>query len=281
VNGVVEENWDFRPTRAPWGYRKARWRARFRLRKRFPRFLPLKPAFPSSRWTILFIYLPDGQLKAAHRFTMERLRALDRTLMIVCAAPRPEDVPPEILATAAAVFWKGLDGFDFSAYAIGLNAIADGSPHADVLVLNDSVLGPFGDLQSLLDRAPWDLTGFTASPQFENHIQSYAFLFRDLTPQRLQRLREIFSMTFCYDEITTVVACMETCFARVASRSMTVGAFWRGADDGTDPTVEHGLQLLSQGYPFVKRSLLGKHRDRVDEALVRKTLLDLGYPTGG
>jgi hypothetical protein len=229
---------------------------------------------------MLFIYLPDGQLKPAHRFTLERLRVLDRSLMIVCATPRPEDVPPEVLATADAVFWKGLDGFDFSAYAIGLNAIVDGSSRADVFVLNDSVLGPFGDLASLLDRAPWELTGFTASPQFENHIQSYAFLFRDLTRQRLRRLREIFSMAFCYDEITTVVACMETCFARVASRSMTVGAYWHGPDDGTDPTVEHGLQLLSQGYPFMKRSLLGKHHDRVDEALVTKALVDLGHPVG-
>jgi hypothetical protein len=275
----LRENWDYAPSRPPLWYQKVRFKAIFRKRRRPPRFEAIKPiSGGGDAWTLWFIYLPDGNLGESHRFTIERLLKLDRRLLIVCATPNPYDVPAEVVCRADAVYWKALEGFDFSAYGLGLRALADSAPHANVLVINDSVYGPFGDLSVLLERAQWDLTGFTASPQFENHIQSYAFLIRDVTRRRLRELGQIFPRAFSYDDIFTVVACLETRFARLASRHMTVGAFWYGPDDGTDPSVSHALELFARGMPFLKRSLLGKHREKVDQQAVRDTLSQLGHP---
>ena len=216
-------------------------------------------------------------MKEAQRFMLEQVKKLDRRLLIVCATPNPDQIPAEIHEKADALFWKGLGGYDFSAYAIGLHAIVNSSRNAEVFVLNDSVFGPFCNLSPLLKCAQWDLTGFTGSTQIENHIQSYAFLLKNLTKERLYHLRSIFPLSFSYDDIIPVIYCFETRFARIASRWMSVGSFFFGPQ-GQDPSLAHAFTLLDQGLPFLKKSLLGKHRDKQDERLVRAALLNLGFP---
>ncbi len=255
---------------------RQRWRYRLTAREAMPPYQVLKPVFPDGRWTLAFIYLPSGGLGEAQRFMLARLKALNRRLLVVCAAPEPGHVPAELLDMADALCWKGLRGYDFSGYSIGLHAIAAGSPGADVFVLNDSTFGPFGDLEPLLEQARWDLTGFLGSYQFEAHFQSFAFLLRNVTPVRLRHLRRIFPMSYSYNEVMPVVMCIETQFGRIASRHMSVGCLWFGPDDGQDPSIMHALALLEQGFPFLKRRLLGHHRGKQDEGKVRAALMDRG-----
>lgn len=261
----------------PWSWlERQRWVYWLKVREAAPPSQMLKPVFHDARWTLVFIYLPSGKLGEAQRFMLAQLKALDRRLLVVCAAPEPGDVPAELMDMADALHWKGLRGFDFSGYAVGLHAIAAGSPHADVLVMNDSTFGPFGNLASLLDQAPWDLTGFVGSSEFEVHFQSFAFLLRDVTPARMRHLRSIFPRSYSYNDIMPVVVCFETRFARIASRHMSVGCLWSGPNDNKDPTIAHGLELLDQGLPFLKRGLLGKHRGKQDERSVRDALVNRG-----
>jgi hypothetical protein len=59
-----------------------------------------------------------------------------------------------------------------------------------------------------------------------------------------------------------VINLHELRFARVASRSMSVGAFWYGdAVKVQDPMLHRPIELLTAGFPFLKRSLLGKKRE--------------------
>ncbi len=270
----------FIPTRMlPWSrWEVKRLRARLLKRAAMPPSGVIKPVYPAARWTLVFIYLPSGPLGAAQRFMLDRLRTLDRRLLIVCAAPGPDQVPVELRDVADALYWKGLPGFDFSGFAIGLHAIAALSPGADVFVLNDSTFGPFGDLAGLLERGVWDLTGLLGSDQVEAHFQSFAFLLRDVTPARMQHLRSIFPQSYSYNDIMPVVQCFETRFARVAAQHMSVGCLWYGPNDGLDPAIAHGLDLLEQGFPFLKRGLLGKHRGRQDVDSIHAALLARGFP---
>lgn len=274
-----ETNYTFTPTRVlPFSWlERERLRYRFKARQAMPRSQMLKPVFPGARWTLCFIYLPSGGLAEAQRLLLSRIKAMNRHLLIVCAAPEPNSIPAELVGMADALYWKALNGFDFSAYAVGLHAIADASPGAEVFVLNDSNFGPFYDLTPLLDAATWDLTGFSGSYQFERHVQSFAFLIRDVTRARMRHLRSIFPASFSYNDIMPVVMCFETRFARVASRCMTVGSFWFGPNDGKDPSIAHALALLDQGYPFLKRGLLGKHRGMQDEHKIRDVLVSGGF----
>jgi hypothetical protein len=277
-------NWTFVATRASRHYRRDRIKDVRRELHRAPAFRIIKAADFSPEWTIYFLYLADGQLTPAHRFTLGQLRTMARKLLLVCAAPTPDHLPAGLDELADALIWKGLSGYDFSAYAVGLRHIAARSAGANVLVLNDSVLGPFGDLEPLLARARWDLTGFTASSIYENHIQSYAFVMRGVTRRRLWSLWSVFLPGLAFDHFNAVVRCQETRFARVASRHMSVGALWyAGNVERPDPALFGAAHLLELGFPFIKRSAIGKYRHMLDPEIVtqlERKLLSCGHPTG-
>ena len=60
-----------------------------------------------------------------------------------------------------------------------------------------------------------------------------------------------------------MITCQESRMARVASRSMSVGAYWY-LEDG-DPTQTAPFELIDAGYPFFKRSLCEARSPYVDK----------------
>lgn len=279
IDGLVL-NWNFARTRGAWYLRTRRVFRAFRKTRPFPPYRMLKAVQPRASWAVYFVYLPDGQLTDNHRFTLERLRATRAGLFIVCASSTPDVVPAELVNQADAMIWKGLSGYDFSAYSLALRAVAEHSPGATTMILNDSVLGPFADLDPLIHDAPWDLTGFTASALHENHVQSYAFVLRNVDQARIRQLDAAFPIEFAFDEAGDVILCQELYFARLASHHMSVGSYVYAPAGVRDATLTRPLQLLDAGFPFLKKSLLGKHsefRGNVPDAVRARLELE-GHP---
>ncbi|MET0962548.1 MAG: hypothetical protein ABWY05_06970 [Noviherbaspirillum sp.] len=271
-------NWNFACSPVPrWRYRQAielAWK-NSHLR---PEWTAIKPLTNKSSWTVYFIYAPDGRLTPAHRFTLARLKDSGSNLLVVCATKEAALVPRELHAYADALFWKALLGYDFSAYTLALRQISQQSPGADVLVMNDSVYGPFADLKTCVAQSPWDLTGFTASSKIAHHIQSYAFGLKGVDRLRMLKLAPVFFPVLAISDPKAVILLQEIRLARVASRSMTVGAFWYGDEkDVVDPMLFRPFELIEAGFPFIKRSLLGKHQKFQNPDRVRELLRKLGH----
>lgn len=300
---ALVEAWDFKPSAPSFSTRIARARLRVAGRLAGPDSIVLRPPTQADRWNCLFLFMPDGALSDDQRLMVERLRTKRGKLLIVFAAPgRGGDLPPSI-DLADAIIWKQLHGYDFSAYAIALDAVAKHSPGATAYLQNDSVLGPFGDLDRLVDESAWELTGFSASAAVENHISSYAFVIRRVTPERVADLAPILSTGWSYNSFSQVVMLQETRLARIASRTMSVGALWympiRPAESSpferltakrrrtsandepldirADATLAMALDLLDKGYPFVKRSHFTKFSGVEDNAKLRARLDELGW----
>ena len=297
---LVVTNWRFRPS-APSSLTRLR-RLRLLGRSAPPDARILRAPWSAERWNCLFLFVPTGIFDDDQREMLHRLRMLSGKLLIVVATPAPDVIPDET-DHADALIWKTLPGFDFSAYALALAAIATFSPGATVYVQNDSVLGPFGDLDAMIRTAPWDLTGFIASSAVENHISSFAFVLKDVTPTRMAALAPILSTAWSQDDFAHVVLLLETRFARIAARAMTVGSFWYLPVRPTEPslvekiaqrlgfatasalvdargdaTLGFPLSLLDRGFPFLKRSLFTKFAGIVPEAALRERLATLGWP---
>ena len=271
-------SWDFEGNAGLWLNIRRNWR-RINRSMPAPAQLKIKPVSPRDIWVVYFVFAPNGQLTPHHLFSLERLREMGYAVMVVCATASPASVPVELSQLADALYWKDLPGYDFSAYAIALHAVAEVSPGATVCVFNDSVYGPMHDLRSFIDGPKWDLSGFTASSLVENHLQSYAFVLRDVTPVRMAALSKVFPLDRSYYRGEDVILCQELHFATVAASHMRVGAFWYGvAGEVDDPTLDRPFELLAAGFPFLKKSLLGKHSkfQKIEE--VRATLKNVAYP---
>lgn len=258
---------------------------------------------PHGRWNLLFLFLPSGSLDQHQREMLKRLGTGEGRLLVVYAAPNPRDVPVE-LTDADALVWKDLRGFDFSAYTLGLTLIARHSPGATTYVQNDSVFGPFASVDDLVAAARWDLTGFIASAAVENHLSSFAFIIKAVTTERLAMMRSVLSTRWCHDDFDSVLLMQETRIARIADQTMSVGSFFYlparpASADWTrriatrirparvarypldvrgDATLGSPFQLLERGFPFLKRSLLGKFEGVADVDAVRAYLRSLHWP---
>ncbi|MGQ2908848.1 MAG: rhamnan synthesis F family protein [Aliihoeflea sp.] len=243
-----------------------------------PPYRVIKPVFPASRWNLLFLFLPSGRISVSQHFTIQRLNSTGIPLLVVVATLAEEDVPVILREATDALIWKGLSGYDFSAYRIGLEEISSNAPGADLLVMNDSVFGPFGDIELLVANAPWGLTGFTSSAMAENHIQSYAFAVKSVDKTLLSNLSEAMLPKHSFNSPGDVILCQELALARVASGHTSVGSYWH-SDGRTygDPMLTVPLELLDAGLPFLKKSLLGKMQSFQDVEAIRERLLALGH----
>ncbi len=279
VDGLVQ-HWDFVPSRLSRRlWLRTSWRGITGMRLA-PQHSDLKALSLQPAWLMYFIFAPGGHLNAGHEFTLARLRDMGLHLFVICAAPSPKDVPPRLLDMCDALYWKALSGYDFSAYSLGLNAIAAASPGATVLVMNDSMFGPFSDLRAFIDSARWELTAFTASSLYANHIQSYAFVVRGVEPRRLALMSRSLPRRTAFNHGFDVVFRQELMLAREAAKHMSVGAQWFSPDSHrvADPTLARPFELVEAGFPFVKRSLLGKHAQFQNPQTVRALLRRLGHP---
>jgi putative colanic acid biosynthesis UDP-glucose lipid carrier transferase len=275
----VETHWTYVPSRPRWDIVWRRWPARM-ARQDAPEWKLLTPPATTGRWLLYFMFLPHGQLSPQHRFTLERLAAEDARLMIVCACPPDHPVLSELKNHCDALCWKAVKGFDFSAYAIGLTVLAQHASGSDVLVLNDSMLGPFSPLVPFMEQARWRLSGLSASALEENHLQSFAFIVRQLNADVLKAIAPVMSTKWCYDTSGPVILLQETLLARVANHHVSVGAFWY--TDGSryqDLCLNCPEQMLDAGFPLLKRSLFGKFASGFQDPSAMQALLRrLGHP---
>ena len=262
--------------RPPWRVRLARIHVAARRVARGPGFDVMKPAEGEGRWALYFVFAPDGRAAAQHLFTLSALRSMGFRVLIVIATHAAID---PAFDAADGLIRKDAAGFDFSGYRIGLAHLAERFASVDVAVMNDSVFGPFADLQALFERTPWRMTGFTASYAIEPHIQSYAFLIKGFDRAYLGGLRGVLWPLLASSHHGGVAFLQESRLARVAARMGSVGSLWTPARREYDLTMAYPLALLDAGFPFLKRSVIGKFADAFDQDAMRSALRQRGHPT--
>lgn len=120
-----------------------------------------------------------------HDYVLYHLAELRRAgFAIVFVSNAPLLVPDALVALkgyCAVIARRRNLGYDFGAFKDGLTLIGDIEALDELLLVNDSVYGPFGDLSALLERTDAEravVWGITDSWEHGYHLQSYFLLFK-------------------------------------------------------------------------------------------------------
>jgi rhamnosyltransferase len=123
---------------------------------------------------------PDGRVAPHVRRQVEAWLALPAELVVVTTA-RLRDEDREWLAERTLLVERENVGYDFLSYQRGLQAGGDLSAYDEVVVCNDSFVGPlrpYGEIfDRMTDRAV-DFWGIARSDRRKRHLQSYFLAFR-------------------------------------------------------------------------------------------------------
>jgi hypothetical protein len=149
-------------------------------------------------------------------------------------------------------------GYDFGSWSIALQALPEIRFANEVILVNDSLIGPFLNLKELLDEmkgSSFDITGLTDSLAFEHHVQSYMMHFKNdsLSDDAIWSFwRDIKH----HDEKNAVIQTYELGLSRLAfENGISVGALFPfniTPDRKGASSKLNALSLIESGFPFVK-----------------------------
>jgi lipopolysaccharide biosynthesis protein len=180
--------------------------------------------------------------------------------------------------TGVTVLRRSNVGYDFGSWSIALARYPQIAHARSALLLNDSLAGPFDEIDDLLaqlEASAADVWGLTDTMQFGHHLQSYCLGFRrgslDAAPVKRFwkdiRVEASKEAVIWRNEIgLSQMLHRERFVVEAAIPSRLV------VPDGQNPTIIGWRGLLDHGFPFVKRELLRRPDIAPDGAMVRDEL---------
>jgi hypothetical protein len=183
--------------------------------------------------------------------------------------PRPEDVT---------ILRRPNVGYDFGSWATAIDRYPAIASAEKVVLINDSLAGPFGSMDGLLqdfEASAADVWGATDTSQFGHHLQSYFLGFRrkSLRERQLQRFWHEIRIERSKDD---VIWRNEIGLSALLHRERFVVEaaipYRRVVREGQNPTIIGWRRLLDRGFPFVKRELVRRPEAAPDGALLRPEL---------
>ena len=139
------------------------------------------PCSDSSSQAVYAHYDPEGII---HDYVVEQMRQLAvarfRVTFVSNARKLTEESAAAVKPFCRQVIWRRNLGYDFGAYKDGIAHLGDLDGCDRLLLMNDSVYGPFRPLDAILDAvspSQLDFWGITDSWDRHYHLQSYFILF--------------------------------------------------------------------------------------------------------
>ena len=234
-------------------------------------------------------YHPRGVVSDAVVIYLRALRDAGFSVVVLSTADLDEGEQSKLGAECSALIMRDNVGLDFGGW---IEAYQRFMPiEADLLLLaNDSVYAPFGDLSAFIERllaVPADFYGAVESREMEPHLQSWFLLLRP-TAYRSAPFRELLTSAISADTPKwDIIRNYELGVTRrLRDAGLTYHAGWSAAGSGPIARTEeyNPMHLLwrsmiaSAGVPFLKVEVLRDNPTRVGKLGDWQGLTHLGPP---
>jgi len=190
---------------------------------------------------------------------------VDREYRVVLCSASP--VPgrlklPDDLAERVTVLRKPNLGYDFGSWAVAQAWEPSIRQARHVVLVNDSLVGPFGDLGDVIshcEASRADVIGLTNTTQFGPHLQSYFLAFNRGVLADPSLVAFWLGVRHERDK-TSVIHRYEIGLGKLLRREGfsqdAAFPYWKVVQDGLNPTIRGWRGLLEEGFPFLKREVL-------------------------
>jgi lipopolysaccharide biosynthesis protein len=232
-----------------------------------------------SRVAILAHWADTARVSRSVATTVASLVENDYKVVLVSTTEDPDQLHwPDAQPAGVTVVRRPNLGYDFGSWATAIDRYPAVLEADRVLLMNDSLAGPFAAFDQLLARfheTAADAWAMTDTSQFGHHLQSYCLGFPGRSLQAAP-VRHFWRDIRVEPTKEDVIWRNEIGLSRLLRRERFVWdvaiPFRRVVADGKNPTIIGWRALLDRGFPFVKRELLRRPEVAPDGDQVRAEL---------
>jgi hypothetical protein len=220
----------------------------------------------ADRIALMAQWSPDERLSLSTSRLIRELQEADYWVVVSSTSPAPGQLVPHVDGGVKledlTVLRRPNIGYDFGSWAVAMRHVEHLLGADKVLVVNDSLVGPFTSLKTVIadfEATSADVWGMVQSRQIIPHLQSFFRGFRYgslLEPP----MRRFWTDVRVIPDKLRLIAEYEYGFTPWLQREGFSSACFVHADDVVwgehNPTIHGWQRLLEAGVPFVKRELL-------------------------
>lgn len=218
---------------------------------------------PGDRVAVIAQFSEQQRISRSLNTMVAEFLAAGYRVVVSSSCPSPSElIFEESVREQVTVLRKPNVGYDFGSWACALAWDPDISRAGHVVLVNDSLVGPFCGLDSVLKgfhESHADVYGLTDTMQFRYHLQSYFLGFKNGILQE-QALRRFWMGIRHETNKQKIIQRNEIGFSEQLRREgfITEAAFPYGwsVKAGANPTIRGWEELLACGFPFVKREIV-------------------------
>ena len=169
---------------------------------------------------------------------------------------------PSPLPASTIVVRKPNIGYDFGSWAVGLDRFRGLAKRRHVILVNDSMVGPFEPLTEMIsafERARTDAWAATSTAQIYPHLQSYLLGFHGGMLAD-SAVRQFWRSVRHLDDKSLIIEEYELgLYDLLQSEGFTTSAWYpseRVVSPAENPVINGWRKLIDLGFPFVKREVV-------------------------
>lgn len=216
----------------------------------------------SSKFAVIAQWSTEVSLSHSCNSLIRSLLSAGFEVVLVSASPS-EDlyIEPE-LASRIALIRKPNIGYDFGSWLAALLLMPEISNKSEIILTNDSLIGPFIDLSNPIEKmrvSAFDITSLTDCNKYAYHLQSYFLHFKNRSFAS-ESIQNFFRNLEVLEFKAEFVLNYEIEFTRTAQASgLLTGALfpWNAiCKSWENPTIDKATTMLDGQFPFIKREYL-------------------------
>ncbi|SDZ53727.1 Rhamnan synthesis protein F [Pseudomonas syringae] len=240
----------------------------------------LKSSAPTERVALLVTHSADGEIKPHVENYASELEAGGLSVFLIVASDFSNVLIPEKLTQRCShIVVRQNVGYDFAAWAHVLKSFSWLMNCVEILLTNDSVIGPVGKAGTvLMDEVrshAADLIGLIENEEHADHLQSFFLLFGEKAI-RSEGFKAFWSGVVNHDDKNKVIRDYEVALTcRMKALGLSAACVFQTAGE-KNATIFEWEHLLDNGFPFLKLEVV-KGASASELEFIKSKLFKMSY----